>query len=296
MFPKSFEDRYIIHVPSVGRVMGEAFRIYVSQPAVFYLPFLLTNIAVIWIVGLAKCFLPSFTLTENFSEEFLISLINYLSIAVPIAGALTVAIWTFYSLPYGIATACTHFLIGGREMSLRKSLGLFLSNVWSVLMVSLAYSFLVVVGTIFLIFPGLYAFVLFSLSVQVAVIEDAGVIVSFRRSRKLASNYWMRVFLILALTYLMYGLGYLVGNAVAGENVIARWLIVSVITSIMQPLQPISMTYLYHMLRKSEETLTQVELIQSVPVAFNPRFCYKCGQRLPIDAIYCPNCGVKVRE
>jgi hypothetical protein len=105
-------------------------------------------------------------------------------------------------------------------------------------------------------------------------------------------------------------MGRVIGNSVASLDSIMALVIEAVISSLVQPIQPIALTFLYYSLRTREKPGEQVPPSQlTVPYRqpapstippmfplFQPKFCYKCGERLPPDAMFCPKCGVRVKQ
>ena len=72
-----------------------------------------------------------------------------------------------------------------------------------------------------------------------------------------------------------------------------------VLFSLVEPIYPISITRFYYKLKRGKIPSMRVETQEAYPThpPFSHseiRFCHHCGQLLPYDAIYCPNCGRKV--
>ncbi len=296
---------------TVAEILGKSFKIYFSQFEIFLAPFLLSSFANTAIREIIMTLLPPFNLPESLSEGFFLYLIDYLSIAIPVFSAFLMISWVINTLSSGIATACSYDVIEGRIPNLKTSLAFILSKIWPLLAVGFITGVLTVIGFILLIIPGVLVAIMFSLSIQIATIEQVSATLSLQRSKKLVADRWGKVFAILLSTSLiiavMYVIGSAVGKIIGVSNTLVKGLIESVFVSLAQPLQPLSMTCLYHSLRMKEIMCARREVIPPVSppqvqtyadglIGFHPRFCYKCGQKLTFDAVYCPQCGVRVRS
>jgi len=131
------------------------------------------------------------------------------------------------------------------------------------------------------------------LTLQVIVIEGCGIFKSLRISRKVTAKAFWTVFSVLMFLFILTILAIIVGEIVCDRLMVSvgymRLFIIFASISAVKPLQPVSLTHLYLSLSASRDVL---EVLHG-PIV-HPRFCPKCGQRLPPDAIYCPSCGCKV--
>jgi hypothetical protein len=259
-------------------------------------------------------FLPDIEIPPDFTEEFFLWLINYMAVAIPVAALFAVIGWVLITLSSGIAVKYSSDVLEGRHASLKRGFNSAVSSISSLLASGFIIGVLMILGLILFVIPGIIVAVMFSLSVQVIILERLGALKSLRRSRRLVANRWGKTFAVLFLVFLftavVYVVGDIIGDLFGGQLGTLRWMIPSIVTSLAQPLQPIALTYLYYSLLTMEKpTEPEMPLQPTVPVeppvtrpptptlpVFQPRFCYKCGQRLPLDAAYCPRCGVRVRR
>jgi len=302
---------------SATEVLRISINLYLAKYELFLVPFLATNLANGVLGQLMYSFMPEFFLPQDFTEEFFLWLINYLANVIPVAAAFGITGWVITTLSTGIAIKCSADILEGSRPSLSRGLNLTLSRISSLLAAGFIVGVLTILGLILFIIPGVIAAVMFSLTVQVIMVEQLGVSRSLRRSRELVAGRWTKTFAVLLLVFLTTAIAYLVGDVLIGslggpsDGTLRtlRLVITSILTSLVQPLHPIALTYLYYSLRTREKPITPATpLPTEAPVArptprpitpsltgFRPRFCYKCGQRLPSDAVYCPRCGILVR-
>ncbi|MCW4021482.1 MAG: hypothetical protein NWF14_09705 [Candidatus Bathyarchaeota archaeon] len=257
-------------------------------------------------------FMPKFDFPLNFTEEFLIWLIRYLAFAIPVVAAFAVVGWVIATLSIGVAVKCSSDMLEGRHPSLKRGFGFALSRISSLLTVGFMWGVLIVLGLILFVVPGIIVAVMFSVAVQTIIIEQSDAYESLRRSRKLVAGRWWKTFAVLFSVLLLVAVtqitGVVIGDIFAGPFSNLRWLVASIIASLAHPIYPIASTCLYYSLRTREKLVEPTVPLQPVvpipqpeippaPIqrAFQPRFCYKCGQTLPSDGLYCPRCGVRVK-
>lgn len=304
---------------SVVEILTSAVNLYLARFECFMIPFLLTNFANGAISEFIGYFMPDFIFSQNYTEEFFLRLIDYLVVAIPLAALYVFASWVTNTLSDGIAVKCSSDMLEGRRAGLRKAFGFALSNLFPLLAIGLMTGILTILGLILFVVPGIIVAVMFGLAVQVVTIERSGAVQSLRRSRSLTAERWGKTFAVLLSVFLITALAYIAGDTVGEaledtfpgsygvQMATMRWFLMSVFTSLAQPLHPIALTYLYYSMRIKEEAIRakqplqprvlvgppipQAELNQRTP---QPKFCFKCGQRLPSDAAYCPQCGARV--
>ena len=220
--------------------------------------------------------------------------------------------WIIDTLPNGLIVKYSSDIFEGRRPNLTASLRVVVSKIFSLLSAGFIIGALVILGLVLFIVPGIIAAVSFSLTIQVIIIERSGVFESLRRSRKLVSREWWQAFSVLAFTFLLTAIAGVIGDIVLSLPLIVgdrfELLIASIIVSAAKPLQPVALTYLYYSLSAGQKILEAQKQYQLAflsplqmrektqrPAEFNLNFCFKCGQRLPPDAVYCPRCGIRVR-
>ena len=296
---------------SVGEILVKSLRFYCDRFSALFLPFLITSLieSVLW--NLAFSLIPHFDVQPGFTENFLVQFINYLTFVTPIVVSFALISWVINALPAGLIVKYSSDILERRPSSLISSLKRVTYKIPSLLSVGLIQGLLVILGLVLLVIPGIIIAVVFSLAIQAAIIEDSGIIESLRKSKKLVAKRPLKAFSILLFMFLLTTLGGAVGETLCSRLIIVegyiRLLIISIAISAAKPLQPIALTYLYYSLsagQKLEAERGVYPPVYSAPqqmgqkmtrIEYHPKFCYKCGQKLPSDAIYCPRCGVRVK-
>jgi hypothetical protein len=297
---------------STWGIIVKSLSIYSKRSNVLFVPFLIVGLvnAVLW--KLAFEMIPPFVVEPGFTEDFLIRLIDYLTFTIPIIIIFGLISWVIEAIPAGLIVKYTSDAIEGKPASLHSSLKTTASKTILLLSVALIREHLVILGLVLLVIPGIIIAVLFSLAIQLIVIEERGIYESLRRSKEMVTKRPWQAFSILLFVTALTGLGGAIAEIISSDLLMAtgyvRLFIINAAVSAVKPLRPIALTYLYYSLRAEERLAAAYRPREPVfpapqrrergfPTAagYHPRFCYKCGQRLPSDAIYCPRCGVRVR-
>jgi len=297
---------------SVGKIFIKSLRFYGDRFNALFLPFLIVSLikSVLW--KFAFDLIPQFKIQPGFTENFLVQFITYLTFVIPILVAFSVISWIIDFFPSGLIVKYSSGVLEGRTSNLVASLKTVIYKIFSLLLIGLITGLLVVLGLVLLIIPGIIMAVVFSLAIQVMIIEGSGVLESLRKSRELVSKRPWQAFSVLLFAFLLIAMAGVVGEILCSHLIRTegyfRLVIISVIISVVKPLQPVALTYLYYSLsvsQKFQEPRKPYQPIFSAPppigrkfqelVEYHPKFCFKCGQKLPSDAIYCPSCGVRVK-
>jgi hypothetical protein len=295
---------------SITEIISKSANLYVARFELFLLPFLITSLVSNAVGYFIWELLPDIVVPPDFTEEFALWVLDYLALIIPIVAVTLFIGWLLTAIASGIAVKASADMLEGRQASLRTGLNLTFSRLSALLAAGFLTGSLVVLGLVLLVIPGIIVAIMFSLTVPVIMLENLGSIDGLRRSRKLVAGKWWKTFVILlfvgVLVVAVNMVGGIIGSAFARNNDVLRVLIVGLISALAQPLEPIALTYLYYTLRIEEKAAEPRLPVQpTYPVApvptpwakqpYQPKFCYKCGQSLPSDAVYCPRCGVSVK-
>lgn len=121
-----------------------------------------------------------------------------LTISIVITGLAQVLLTGFLTVVVGQAVLGRPVSFGGAWSHLRPRL-------LPLLALTVLYTLLVIVGTLLVIVPGIWLWVLYALATPAMVLESASIGTAFRRSRELVSGMWWRTFGILLLASLLAG-------------------------------------------------------------------------------------------
>ncbi|MEM1607227.1 MAG: YciC family protein [Candidatus Bathyarchaeia archaeon] len=200
----------------------------------------------------------------------------------------------------GLAAKCAFDILEGRRVNLKSNLLLTFKSLGEILGVSFFTGILIISGIAILIVPGVIIAVIFSLSIPALMYEQLGVFGSLKRSRELTDGAWWKTFLLLAATLALLIVAYLSAEiiaAVAIRQSAARIIAAIMVISFVEPIYPISISYFYHILRRRKSAYQPISREAAYPQRIQDmgvKVCYNCSQVLPYDAIYCPNCGLRV--
>jgi len=192
--------------------------------------------------------------------------------AIPI-NLLFFLISLFLSLFISIVLILTaNALLQKEKFNLKTIYNLSYSKILSYLWVSILSGLAILIGTLFLIVPGIICSVWFSFSIYILILENIKGTAALKASKNLVKDRFWAVlwrwvssyFVYLILTtliifILIYSVGYLLGNPASGFAKITPWwssLISNVIYLLIWPIFINIGVILYHSLKKEKEEIT----------------------------------------
>lgn len=278
------------HRISILEILDRSFSFYIDRIENFFPIFLLLNVGNMFLLYAARFIMPKFNPPYGSLNDLLIWLINYGSSTAAILSILFLAIWIITNIGNSMIIGYALKVFEGKRASIRESITLTLHLFWKILAISLISGTLIALGFLLLILPGLIMMVIFSLSIPALICEQIGIFSSLRRSKELTNNRWWRVFLLLLAIFMIFAVVYLLIEVLTipfyriSQHSLIKEIIRVIIVSSIEPIYPISTAHLYYYLREQKMVYPLREA----------KICYICGQILPYDAIYCPNCGRKI--
>lgn len=296
----SLKNGRVPHDISVLRILDESFSIYFNRIYGFFPIFLLLNIVNMILTRLMRIFMFFFSPPNQVFNSILDWLANYGFSTIIFYSLLFLMVWVVTNLGNALVVKHAAKIFEEQEGDFIHG-----KNFLGVLASSFLTGTLIILGFILLIFPGILMAIIFSLAIPAMVIEDLSVLDGLRRSKELTDGMWWKTFLLLFSILLIFTMvGFLpeilVPPLYRGE--LLKDALRVVIISFVEPVYPISLTRFYQILKKHKIISIPVSIEQpeeSMRVSSHPpgvKFCRYCGQLLPYDAIYCPNCGIKIEE
>jgi len=256
-----------------------------------FFPFLAVSILKCIIWNFAFGIIPRFDVKPGFTEALIVRLLNYLALTLPFIIAFILISRLIDVPPRALIIKYTVNKIRGADARLSEN-SIF-RRIHYFFLLEFIKETMIILGLFLFVIPGLFMAAIFSLTLQVIVIEGYGIFKSLRISRKATAKAFWTVFSVLMFLFILTILAIIVGEIMCDRLMVSvgymRLFIIFASISAVKPLQPVSLTHLYLSLSASRDVL---EVLHG-PIV-HPRFCPKCGQRLPPDAIYCPSCGCKV--
>jgi hypothetical protein len=204
-----------------------------------------------------------------------------------LAGIIIVFIvyWILSTIANGIAVKYSNELLIKQEAGLRESLDFTLPKTFSLLGAGIASIFLIIIGFVLLIIPGIIFIIMFSLMVPVIIIEGSSAIDSLRRSKRLVSNRWRRTFAVIIIVVILQAILSWTANTISSPLGNFSWIIATTATAFIQPVLPIASVILYYSMRIKEQS-SEKETAKK-PTSF----CPKCGQPVFSEDTFCRGCG-----
>lgn len=217
--------------------------------------------------------------------------------------------WVVNNLANGLAVKYTSDVLETGDASLERGLRFTAYKLPSLLAAGLISAVLIVVGLIALVIPGIIIAIMFSLIVQVIMIERVGAFDSFGRSRRLVSGRWLKTFGLFLIIFIIIIVVGLIGDAIGLLFGPASWIVSSLVSAFVQPILPIAFTLFYYSMKVKEAAFTRQwppspppppSAAPPVPSSAAPlpptptaaiKFCPYCGGTISPETIFCPYCG-----
>lgn len=286
---------------SVTEILNNSFSIYLSNIGIFFSIFLALNIVNAALAKFILGFLPPFNPLVFSADGSIAQTINYLVSLTPILSLTFLSVWILTNLGCSLAVKCTLDILEGRKVNMKSNLLLTFKSLGKILGVSFLTGILIISGIVLLIVPGIIVAVIFSLSIPALMFERLGVFGSLKRSKELTDGVWWKTFWLLIAVLALLIVAYLSAEILVTVAVIrqstAKIIAATMVISFVKPIYPVSISCLYYILMRQKSAYQ----LMSREVAYPQRIrdmgvkvCYNCGQVLPYDAIYCPNCGLRV--
>jgi hypothetical protein len=264
-------------------VLRRSFHLYQFRMLDLFLPFLvagLVNGAIFAAFGISE-----FLAIDQSSMDPL-GFLTRVAVTLVSMGSLS---WMTSTIANGIAVKYSSDLLEEGEADLRKSFDFTLSRLVSLLGAGIASFVLIILGLMCLVVPGVILVIMFSLVVPAIMIEGVTALESLGRSRKLVSKRWGRTFAVLSVILIIEGIISWIGSTISSPFGPFSWIVISVASALIQPLLPLATTLLYYSMRAKKTT--QKEMTDRTAL-----FCPHCGKPISSDAVFCRNCGSRLRE
>ncbi len=292
----------------VTEIISQTFTLYSTRLVPFYIIFLMATL-INTAVGEAIRFyfnIPPIPSTPASTEEILNWVNTYLGPFLLMTFLIVVISLVIVFVANGLAVKYASDVLEKGDASLERGLSFAASKLPSLFVAGIISAVLIAIGLAFLAIPGIIITIMFSLLVQVIIIEDVGAFDSFGRSRKLVSGRWLKTFglflvlgiIILVISLIGYAIGLLFGPA--------SWVVSSLVSAFVQPILPIALTlYYYSMVAKEAafmKTWPSPPPPPPPPSASPPppapaegiKFCPHCGGQISPETVFCPYCGKKI--
>lgn len=239
---------------SIGEILSETFALYSGNFTQYLIPFLVAG-AITGLLGMALnvvIHVPATLPATATSEEILNWLPGYFAAVVALAILTGIVGWIIGYMAQGISIKFASDTLEKGQADLSTSFNFTASRILSILGASIITGFLIFLGVIALVVPGIILMIMFSLVVPTIVIENTGALESLSRSRRLVSNRWLKTFGLLLVLYIIIGLVTIIVSEVTARVTLLSapfgigTLVSSLITAFIQPILPIGLTLYYY--------------------------------------------------
>ena len=157
--------------------------------------------------------------------------------------------WIANSITTGITIKFTSDMLVKGQANLQTSFNFTMPRLLSLLAASILTGFLIVLGFIAFVIPGVILALMFSLVYPAIMLEDKGVLGSVSRSRVLVSNRWLKTFGLLLLLGIIVAIANGVFVLIAAPFGVISPLISGILTALITPILAIAITLYYYSMK-----------------------------------------------
>ena len=240
---------------SIEETMSRTFDLYLRNFVLFFVPMLAVTLIsgyFTWLVSGYIAIIPPLSTQPSF-DEAMEWFNRYVPTVLGALFALTFVSWIMSTVAAGIVVRSASDTIEKGSATLRRSFTSIVGRLPYLLASGFIVSVLTVFGLVALIVPGIIIILMFSLTTQAVVTENAGIAGSLSRSRRLVSNRWLKTFALILIFGLIHVFVIFIAALIALPFGEFSWIASNVIASFAAPLVPISMTLHYYSMLAREQ-------------------------------------------
>jgi hypothetical protein len=199
---------------SITEIISRTFNLYTSKFIPFYVIFLIATLVNQLLGGAIRLYFvvpPMPTAPEELLSWFSTFIVPFILLTL-----LTFIIsWIITTLANGLAVKYTSDVLEKGDASLNRGFNFTVSKLPSLFVAGIISAVLIGLGLIALVIPGIIIAIMFSLVVQVIIIQDAGAFDSFGKSRGLVRERWLKTFglflILVIITFVIDSIGNAIG-------------------------------------------------------------------------------------
>jgi hypothetical protein len=183
------------------------------------------------------------------SQQLLAWFPTFLSATVTSLFLSGIVSWIATSITTGITIKFTSDILERGQANLQASFNFTLPKLLFLLAAGIITGFLIVLGFVVLVVPGVILALMFSLVYPAIMLEDTGILGSLSRSRVLVSNRWLKTFGLLFLLGIIVAIANGVFVLIASSFGIVSPLISGILTALITPIFAIAITLYYYSMK-----------------------------------------------
>jgi hypothetical protein len=289
-------DQGITRELSLGEVVSKTFELYRRNFVKYFVLFVVVE-AIIGVVSTwAYNTFPLPTLPPNPTSQQAVNwLTSFLGALIPLAAVVGIVSLVFGTIAFGGTIKMASEEIENRPVALGAAVRFAATKLLWMWVLGLILGIIIGIGFIALIVPGIILAIMFSLTYQALLIENAGIAGSLSRSRELVGHRWLKTFAtFLVLGIIIFIISIILGLISAPFGDASRF-VNSVLTAFYQPILPVATT-LYFYSNRARVSPGPPGSASMGPAAVAPpgmKFCTNCGAQLEAAATFCSKCGAK---
>jgi len=277
---------------SLGEVVSKTFELcrrnFVKYTVLFLVVEVVIGLVSVWAYGAFPLPAPPGNATTsqdiaNWASGFFTNLI-YL---IGVVGAVSLI---FGTIAYGSTIKMASEEVENKPVDLGAAIRFAASKMPWMWALGIILGIVVGLGFIALVIPGIILAIMFSVSFQALLIDNAGIGGSLGRSRELVSHRWLKTFAVFLVFVIIVGIAAAIVNAISAPFGYWSQLVSSVLSAFYQPIIPVATTVYFYSNRARVAPATAVPA--AMP-ASGMKFCPNCGTQLLASMTFCSNCGAK---
>jgi MFS family permease len=281
---------------TLGEVISKTFDLYRRDFTKYFVLFAIVGVIIGVVTALVQSYFVLPTLPPNPTPDQVFSwLTRFFGALIPLVTSVFAVTVVFFPVAQGSAIKLSSEKVEKGQADLRASITFAGSKLLWIWALSIVVGFIVIVGFIALVVPGIMLAIMFSLAFPVLLIEDKGVLESMGRSRELVGNRWLKTLGTYIVLAIIVAIASAVAGAISGAFGVAGTVVNGLLSAFYQPLFPILLTVYYYsnLARIAPASAGQVPVAPTAASQPRTKFCPDCGAQLDSLAVFCSKCGAK---
>jgi len=230
----------------LNEVLSFAMGLYAEKLPQLFAPFLIAAL-----ISGVSAEIQNFSLYSFYLQPLLIQFWNFDKFLLGML--LTIVAWVLFTLAGGFCVKLTVDFVEYGKTRIFQSFRFTLRKFPMLLLAGIINGFLISIGLLLLIIPGIILAILLSLVVPVIVVEEEGLLGSFSRSVTLIRERWIKTFLLLFTLGIIISVFMLVGLTLGYVFETYQFIVMNITSAFVQPICPIALTLHYYSMYAKEK-------------------------------------------